>query len=91
MMALSAYLALIFGVYGTKNAGFKNDAEFKTIQRIVERKAVAGAKGKDAKKQAIAQIRKARHEAMVKAGDRYKELAADPEFGKAYLAKEWVR
>ena len=88
---LSLYLVTLFAVYGTKNAGFKTAAEYEQIQRLAERKAVAGAKGKDQKKQAIAAIRKARLEAMSKAGERYKELAADPEFTKAYGAKEWVR
>ena len=45
-MALSVYLATLFGVYGTKNASFKNTAEFATIQRLIDRKRVAETKGK---------------------------------------------
>ena len=90
-MGLSVYLATLFAVYGTKNASFKNNAEFAKIQRLVDRKTVAEKKGKDEKRKAIGAIRQERLSAVQRAGERYEELLKDPEFLKSYGKQEWVR
>ena len=35
LMGLSLYFASLFAVYGTKNASFRDSAEFATIEKLV--------------------------------------------------------
>lgn len=89
--AAALYLATMWGVYGMKNAGFKNDKELQAISQLIGRKNVGEAvKGKSAtRKDAVKQLREARYAAMK--GERYKELLEDPAFKKEYEGKEWAR
>ena len=82
------YVALLFALYGQKNAGFKNDQELIDIANIVARKGLAGVKSGE-RKAAIAELRRLRFEALKT--ERYAALSKDPAFQEAYLKKEWVR
>ena len=83
------YVALLFALYGQKNAGFKNNEEVQAIAAIAARKGVAGATKSGGRKAAIAELRRRRFEALKT--ERYAALSKDPAFQEAYLKKEWVR
>ena len=91
LMGLSLYFATLFAVYGTKNASFRDSAEFATIEKLAQRKAAAGERGPEAKKAAYGKIRAERLKAMAAGGERYATLAADEGFRKGYAEKQWVR
>ena len=91
LMGLSLYFATLFAVYGTKNASFRDSAEFAKIEKLVQRKAATSAKGPEQKKAVLGQIRAARLKAMAEGGERYATLAADAGFKKGYAEKQWVR
>ena len=82
------YVALLFALYGQKNAGFKNDEEVQAVVGIVARKGLAGVKSGE-RKAAIADLRSRRLATLKSA--RYESLTNDPAFQEAYLKKEWVR
>ena len=86
--ALALYLATVGALYGTKDAGLGKG--YYKIQQILNRKAALDEKDVGKKKLLFAKIREARIAAAVKL-ERYKELASDPEFAKAYGEKQWVR
>ena len=76
LMGLSLYFASLFAVYGTKNASFRDSAEFATIQKLVDRKTNASIKGPEERKAALGKLRTERLRAMAAGGERYATLAA---------------
>ena len=91
LMGLSLYFASLFAVYGTKNASFRDSADFATIEKLAHRKQAAALKGPEEKKAAYGKIRTERLRAMAAGGERYATLAADAGFKKGYAEKQWVR
>ena len=86
--ALALYLATVGALYGTKDAGLGKN--YYKIEKILNRKAALDEKDAVKKKAIFARIR-AERLAAAKGTERYKELASDPEFSKAFGEKQWVR